>query len=386
MSDSKALLQELTQVADCFCERTGGASLKRWPSGAEGLRNLAGVLDQACERIDAGEEDEEQLVEQSGALFAQLLVGALAAKPIRTEGHIVLRVGDFGCFDPFDAVRHALDAEWPSEALREEVARAEAEAEGAGPHARVVRELVRQVHEQSPFRFVSCDAQTVYFSDSLEVVLSPLLRVCAGESKESVRASVSRVVRSIPRQGAEVFLWREAAARVFPRLVSAPFAEQMSRRGLVFDNFVGDLKLAYVVQDGKMVRYLRQKEVPHRDANDLRRCAVDNLEARSIKVRVRSYSQDPRAAGMLDSEIHQLTYGDGFDASRLVLPALSTALTERFGPSFHVAVPHRDALLVAESGAERSLGQLVEGAFCRAPHALSRALYYFDSNGKLAWH
>ncbi len=374
------LVAQLRDVAHSFCVHVGSRSLQSWQTGADGLRDLASALNDACERVDEGREDEDKLLEGGGALFAHLLIGALGARPAQADGRLFLRVGNFGCFDPFEAVRHALDDDWPSEALRREVARAEAEATGHGPHARVVQELVRQVHATTRFRFESCDHERAYFSESLEVMLAPLFRVCSGESQSDVQSAVARVVRSIPEARAQPTDWDALASRLFPRLVNRDFVAQMKSRDLAFEPFHTELSMAFVIQDGKMARFVRETEIPSSLISHLRERAIENLEQRSTNVRVRAYRDDPRAGLRAAEGVYQLTYGDGFDASRLCLPALGAAVTERFGVRAIVATPHRDALLAAPASHHDQLVRVTGDAFERAPHALTKRIFRFESN------
>lgn len=374
--------QRVADAAAAFCNDFCKVPLAHWPSGGPGLRNLAALLEHLCEGIDEGQLSEDAVLEGAGALLAVLIADALSGTFVRSSDQVLLRIGAYGCFNPFDAVRRALDDDEPAGALRDEVALAEAEANGTGPHASVVKEVVSQVHAKTTFSFVSCDHAHVTFTDSLQITLAPLLRACAGEAAEVLSATVGRVVGSIPQSNGERQSWDEVAARLMPRLVSAAFMQQMQPRGLVFVPLLADLHLAFVVEDGKMFRYLRDDEVPAPFKGSLSSRAVENLEARSSEVRVRSYGADPRAINPRFAPLSQLTYGDGFDASRLCLPALCRALCERFGADCALSVPHRDALLVAAGSQRELLKEATEDAFTRAPHALSRLLFEFV-DGKL---
>lgn len=371
----------LHQVAQKFCQQSTGLALADWPRNAIGLRKLAATLDDACDALDAGERNEEEIIEGGGALLAWILLDALSARARWEADRLLLRVGPYGYFDPFEALRHVVDSDSPSESLRAEVARAEAEASNDGPHARVVAELVEQVHTSTSHRFERCDFASVEFSGSLEISLTSLLRVCAGEPKEDVRAAVSRVVHAIPSHSHGVPSWETVRERVFPRVVARSFVEQMAARGLCFEPFTNDLWLSFVVRDGKMVRFLRETELTGRPRTEVRQLSVTNLEAISSRVRVRPYCDDPRAAGQSHPDVLQLTYGDGFDASRIVLPALQASLQERIGDNSLLSAPHRDALLVAPRSAWASLREATQSAYGRAPHALSLQLFEFSDAG-----
>ena len=75
--------------------------------------------------------------------------------------------------------------------------------------------------------------------------------------------------------------------------------------------------------------------------------------------------------------------GDGYDASRILLPTLHERLREHLGSPFLAAIPNRDILLCFRNDDEtigRVKGQ-VEEDYRRMPHQVSDKLYLITADG-----
>src|SRR6202042_2461750 len=103
-----------------------------------------------------------------------------------------------------------------------------------------------------------------------------------------------------------------------------------------------------------------------------------NLVARS-ETMVASAAQDD------DGKISLILFqtGDGYDASRLLLPTLHERLREHLGSPFAAAIPTRDLLLCFRSDAEtvKRVREQVADDYRRLPHQVTDRLLLVTADG-----
>ena len=141
--------------------------------------------------------DEHKFVEGAGAYLGLLLLDHLpAASHVANSGEHRLRVGRHGFFDPFAAVAHALEAADAPRALIDAVKRAEAEAEGSGPTARVVSEVLGRLASQPALRVLGHFDHKLWLEidgTRMEIDLARVIAVTQGEPKSVLEHAVARL-------------------------------------------------------------------------------------------------------------------------------------------------------------------------------------------------
>lgn len=339
-----------------------GAALR----GAPALAWLARVIDRFAAR-DVSPQIEGAFVDGAGATLACALRDALPHARIAVRDAVVRVQVGHGAFDPFAAVGRALDGPSAKAVLVTEVARAEAEAAGHGPIARVALALdqalaARGVEHVVVERF----DRRVWLGDGTEIDLARAIEATEDQGSAAVAATVAKIVSMLA--GAPPLELSDALARLVPRLVGPSFEVPAA---LVLLPGPADLRIGLVVAIGDRSRYVSTRDLerwslPERAA--LVR-AVQNLAERSARARF----------ARIDTEAGPLVLGrtgDGLDAARLLLPALFDTLSPELGSPFLAAVPHRDVLWCAADTAplRLALQARVDDDHARAPHAISRAI------------
>jgi uncharacterized protein YtpQ (UPF0354 family) len=353
-----------------------GALGRELPRGTDGIRRLADAVEAFAARADATEDDDRAFVESAAAALALLLIdhagdGAHAAQ----DGVHRVRLGPHGFFDPFAAIDEALDADRPRASLAASVARAEAEARGEGPIARVVIALLAA----RPDLVVTHHFEHVLrFEGGVEIDIGRVVAATC-DRPEGVSSAVERLVAALPGGAADprpALTWDEARPRLLPRLVGDVFLESLPERApLALAPVAGDVRCALVVAYEGRARFVRNDElagwsIPFEAA---RTHAIVNLEARSLGTRF-----------LADGALQVARSGDGLDAARLLLPALHDALAPRLGSPFLVAVPHRDVLIASPIAAADALAARARDDAARAPHRISDTLLLVGGTGLAA--
>ena len=341
----------LVPAAEAFVARRG---LGPFPRGSEGVCALVAEIDAFAHDLDADDDDDRRFVEGAGALFGLLLLDhqGRGACGVRGDERRLL-LGRYGAFDPFGAVDEALDAERPAEAVAEAIRRAEAEAAGTGPTARVVAALAVELAARRPaLRVESRFDLSVTLTGGVEVDLARVARATAGEPEAVLRRAVERLVSLLP-EGAGATLseipWESARGMLVPRLVGPAFLAQIAARdddapALWIEPVAGDVHVAYQVRYGDRARYVRAGELDGWGVSgaEARAAAADNLVALSGRSR---FVREPYRDGAW-VVVHT---GDGLDAARLILPGVYERLRASLEEPIVAAVPHRDTMLACRA-------------------------------------
>jgi hypothetical protein len=382
----------LVSAALRFLHVHPGAPPLPMPRGAEGLRRLAHAIDAWAERDPEPDvQDEEAFLEGAGALLSCVLLdhipsGRHAAK---ASAHR-LKLGH-GFFDPFRAIESALEGPDARAVLIEEVARAEAEAEGRDGIGRALRILEARLAALRPDLAIR-DAfeATVQLEDGIELDLARVLSATEGESEAAVERAIDKLVSMLPGgSGRAMPAWDELRGALLPRLVSAELLAQIAsdpaRGELAVRTLLdGALSVALIVGYEGRARYVRKDEVERWpvSAAEAYAVALANLAERSHKARF------ARVDTSLGPWVVART-GDGLDGARLLLPTLHDVLAPELGSPFLAAVPHRDALLTCaieppELGA--ALARRAQDDAARAPHRIDARLFVIGPSGLARVH
>jgi hypothetical protein len=365
------------------------------PRGVSGLRALSGLIANAQHVEDPSDE---RFVEGAGAYLGLLLLDHLpAGSHVASAGEHRLRLSPHGFFDPFAAVAHALDANDPPRALLAAVKRAEAEAAGCGPTARVVNELLSQLAGlcaaatpegaagQPEVRLVQHFDRKLWLEVDgvrIELDLERVIGATRDESYDVLRHAVSRLCASLLHEATPPLVsWETARTQLFPRLVGPKFLEGLP---VPSDLYLVPLGPAVwetlVLRYKERARYVRQREVEawSKDGASPEPQALQNLARSYQRARFLQHATEHGPIVIADSR-------DGLDSARLLLPGLHDVLAPALGTPFIAAVPHRDTLLACPMQPDALVAELerrVAAAVRAAPHAIARTLWLISGPGQ----
>ena len=368
----------LAAAADAFVRWRGSEPAP----GAEALRWLADELDAFAHDTDAPPSDDERFVEGGGALLAMIFVsdrGACHAQ--RGSDHRIL-LGQFGSFDPFGAIDAALDDEDPVAALRARVVAAEAELEGTGPVARVVRAFAAAMHAAPQPRSIrerfELDVTT---NDGIEVDLRRIADSVGEQGERALDEAVAKIVALLPGNQGEAEQTLEALlGRLIPRLVPRAFLRELDderQTRLAHEALAGELCVALQVRGEGRARYVRENELEDGFTRYLA-AALTNLARGSEGARFATIETERGPLVMART-------GDGLDSARLLLPTLAEVLGAELGIPCLVSAPHRDTLLAARDDDDGAalLAERSSDLAARAPHKVSDECFRLDADGTL---
>jgi len=171
----------------------------------------------------------------------------------------------------------------------------------------------------------------------------------------------------------------ELKDRILPMVLSDA-AVQADHRQTLTEPLVPGLRVAYAIDSDRSIAYIPRPQfkswnIPH---DELHEAALENLISRSESMNAQA-AQDE--AGQINLILFQS--GDGYDASRILLPTLHERLREHLGSPFVAAIPNRDILLCFRNDDETvgRVRQQVEEDFRRMPHQVSEKLYLITADG-----
>jgi hypothetical protein len=167
--------------------------------------------------------------------------------------------------------------------------------------------------------------------------------------------------------------------RILPLVLNDQLANTVHRETLT-QSLVPGLRIAYGIDSDRSIAYIPrlQFDMWNVPLEDLHEAAISNLVSRSEAMNAQ-VAQDE--SGKIDLIIFQS--GDGYDASRILLPTLHDRLREHIDSPFVAAIPNRDILLCFRhepETVERVKAQ-VEEDFGRMPHQVSDKLYLITADG-----
>ncbi len=342
------------------------------PQGTAAIEAIADAVDRLAHDPAASDEEDHALVQEAGALLGLVLVEHFGGRHAqRDDDHRVL-LGPYGSFDPFAAIDAALDAVEPSEKLRERIRRAEAEGQGTGPIAQVLRAFEAALIDRGlPYGIVDRFDLEVSLDGGIEIDLRRVAEATDDLDDAAVRAAADRIVGLLPGAGGGALTaWSEARDRVLPRLVGRPLLERLGARAAdLYLRAIGhDVRVALQLRYEGRSRYARRDEVTRwRDEGGL-------PYARALE-RLAQLSTSARFACVEGDEGRWIVgrTGDGLDSARLLLPTLHPVLARELPEPIYAAAPHRDTLLASSD--PKLLRRRAQDAFARAPHPISDALF-----------
>jgi len=173
--------------------------------------------------------------------------------------------------------------------------------------------------------------------------------------------------------------FEELKDRLLP-MVLCSSGEDSAHAFVVTQPLVEGLAIAYAVDNDRTIAYLSRDHFAAWNVpiDDLHEQAMKNLIARSEAIEAHATQDD-------DGRINLILFqqGDGYDASRILLPTLHERLREHLGSPFVAAIPNRDILLCFRSDAEtvaRLQSQIAED-FRQMPHQVTDRLFLITPDG-----
>src|SRR5437868_2798754 len=167
--------------------------------------------------------------------------------------------------------------------------------------------------------------------------------------------------------------------RILP-MVLAQLPDEPGASGVFTQPLIEGLQVAYAVDNDRTINYVLRSTFARWNINleDLHETAIDNLVARSEAI-------SAHAAQDEDGKIYLILFqtGDGFDASRILLPTLHERLREHLGSPFAAGIPNRDILLCFrndEDTIDRLRGQ-IGSDYQKMPHQVTDQLLLITPDG-----
>jgi hypothetical protein len=365
------------------------------PRGVGGLCALSKLISDARADLDDtnaedSESDEREFVAGAGAYLGLLLLDHLPnGAHVAHSGEHRLRLSAHGFFDPFAAVANALNAHDAPRALLAAIQRAEAEAAGSGPTARVAGALRARLSDLSHVSVLDHFDERMWLDiegTRVELDLARVISSTQGESDALLGHAVDRLCSSLLHEAGPLLTWEAARPLLFPRLLGKAFIDSLpDARDLHLRALAPDVWQALVLRFKDRARFVRRAEVEAwSDAESLDSGLPDQHALTNL-------AQASAAARFLQHATHQgpivvAQSRDGLDAARLLLPGLYEVLAPALGPRFIVATPHRDTLLACPVSPEPLVAELrarTDAAVRGAPHAISQRLWLVKGPGQI---
>lgn len=363
------------------------------PRGVGGLCTLSKLISDAradladadhTGDVDEVEAEERQFVAGAGAYLGLLLLDHLpSGAHVAHGGEHRLRLSAHGFFDPFAAVADALSARDAPRSLLAAIQRAEAEAAGSGPTARVVGALRARLSNMPQVRVLDHFDERMWLDvggTRVELDLARVISTTRGESDALLTHAVDRLCASFVHEASPLLSWEGAQPLLFPRLLGKAFVDSLpDARDLHLTQLASDVWQALVLRFKDRARFVRRAEVDGWQGARPDQHALQNLAQASEAARFFQHFTPHGTLIVAESR-------DGLDAARLLLPGLHGVLAPVLGREFIVATPHRDTLLACPARPQALVDELrarTDAAVRGAPHAISQRLWLVKGPGQL---
>ena len=167
--------------------------------------------------------------------------------------------------------------------------------------------------------------------------------------------------------------------RILPMVLSDEKA-QTAHRQTLSESLVAGLRVAYAIDSDRSIAYVPRAQFDEWNISreKLHKTALENLVARSEAMSAQA-AQDE--SGRINLILFQS--GDGYDASRILLPTLHERLREHLSSPFAAAIPNRDILICFRNETE-TIDQVkaqVEEDYRRMPHQVTDKLFLITADG-----
>jgi hypothetical protein len=170
--------------------------------------------------------------------------------------------------------------------------------------------------------------------------------------------------------------WAEAAPTIRPQIAPEEYRRELE---MAHEPFGAGLIVAFVHDAEKSYRFVARDDLERWgvDLATLRATAFENLERASRDL--------PVAASDGDDRLLAIELGDGYDATRLLLPGFRRFAAEKLGDPFVAAIPNRDVLVLwsksASPGFQAQVRAEVEASFRDRAYPLTDRLFEASAAG-----
>ncbi|MCC6572597.1 MAG: DUF1444 family protein [Planctomycetes bacterium] len=176
--------------------------------------------------------------------------------------------------------------------------------------------------------------------------------------------------------------FEEMRSLIYPVLKPCQFARDVDVNVLRRPLLEGDLDILMAIDTGRTLRFVSQQDLaswPGVTEDEVFFYARENLLALCKDMQVNALAnQDGKPAAIIFAS------GDGYDASKLILPDLYQKLSALLGPDLLVGVPNRDFMIVLSAHDDEMVARVSEQVRLDAqqrPYAISGELYRFGASG-----
>jgi len=241
----------------------------------------------------------------------------------------------------------------------------------------------------------SCEADFGEFHWWIHVYLSGCLAVlatfyCPKKLVPQLNRQVQAIINSITvtegpwteitslQQDNSMPSLKHVRERILPYLKPVSFAQTT---GVVFQPFVGQLVVTYVLDAEHFVQFIKQDWLNNWQINleELHCLAMNNFVQCKGKFEV-EMEVEPDGRTLFIA----VSTGDGYDATRVLLPKFYQRVFALLGENFLVAIPHSDLLVAFREDEEELVVQFarqVKEFYQTSPHPLTDQLFRYTPQG-----
>lgn len=173
--------------------------------------------------------------------------------------------------------------------------------------------------------------------------------------------------------------FEEIKDRLMPMVVASELAE-LRKSNIITQPLIEGLSVTYVLDGDRTIAYLPNDVLQKWSISteQLHEICLQNLISRSQTLQAHTAQDEHGAVNLI---LFQTL--DGFDATRLLLPSLHTALREPLGSPFAAAIPNRDILLCFKSDTETvaRLRSQVQQDYRTMPHQVTDRIFLVTPDG-----
>ena len=199
------------------------------------------------------------------------------------------------------------------------------------------------------------------------------------EMRQQVERWVVELLRATEGTPDRIGTFEDLKDRILPMVLSDRTAESGHRQN-VTEPLVAGLRLAYAIDSDRSIAYIpiAQFKGWNISREELHETAVHNLVTRSEAMNAQAAQDD---SGQINLMLFHS--GDGYDASRILLPALHERLREYLGSPFAAAIPNRDILICFRNDTDTvaRVKAQVEEDYRKMPHQVTDKLFLITADG-----
>jgi hypothetical protein len=232
--------------------------------------------------------------------------------------------------------------------------------------------LVKMARSDAPFSMLVNGHLVSLESIYRLVLLRP------AEMRHNIERWIVELLRAAEGTPDRTGSFQDLKTRILPMILPDRGGEV--EHGTVAQPLVPGLHIAYAIDSDRTIAYIPQPQFKSWKVSldDVHEAAMENLIGRSE-------SMSAHAAQDEDGRINLILFqtGDGYDASRLLLPTLHDRLREHLGSPFVAGIPNRDILLCFRGDDETvtRLKSQIAADYRQMPHQVTDKLLLVTADG-----